>query len=184
MQLDRNNTIILIVVAVAILLAAFYFFNSGIHFGGSVQAQAGVEADIKETYENQEAVADGFVSNTNPMPVAEPTGVQEEVPEVQEDLTNPSTCYPKDTLSPEELLPQDYSSTWAKCNPTGAGSLDGKNFLDAGHHIGINTVGQTLRNANLQLRSEPPNPQVKVSPFLNSTITPDTNRRYFEVGSC
>jgi len=40
------------------------------------------------------------------------------------------------------------------------------NFLEAGYHYGINTVGQTLRNANLQLRSEMPNPQVQVSPFL------------------
>ena len=127
-------------------------------------------------------------------PAGLPTGVLEdrepedrsnvETPAPVEQLTNPSPCQPKDTLSPEELLPQDYSSTWAKCNPTGAGNLDGKNFLDSGHHIGINTVGQTLRNANLQLRSEPPNPQVQVSPFLNTSIEPDTNRRYFEVGNC
>jgi hypothetical protein len=45
-------------------------------------------------------------------------------------------------------------------------------------------VGQTLRNANLQIRSEPPNPQVAVSPWLNSTIEPDINRRPFEIGGC
>jgi hypothetical protein len=52
------------------------------------------------------------------------------------------------------------------------------------HHIGVNTVGQTLRNANRQLRSEPPNPQVKVSPFLQTTIGPDTNRKPLEIGGC
>ena len=31
---------------------------------------------------------------------------------------------------------------------------------------GVNTVGQSLRNANRQLRSEPANPQEKVSPRL------------------
>ena len=44
--------------------------------------------------------------------------------------------------------------------PAGQGSLGDQNFLNAGFHVGINTVGQSLRNANLQLRSEPGNPQV------------------------
>ena len=48
----------------------------------------------------------------------------------------------------------------------------------------VNTVGQTLRNANRQLRSEPPNPQVKVSPWLQTTIEADTNRRPLEIGGC
>ena len=48
----------------------------------------------------------------------------------------------------------------------------------------MNTVGQTLRNANYQLRSEPPNPQVKVSPWQQTTIEPDTNRRPMEIGGC
>jgi hypothetical protein len=63
----------------------------------------------------------------------------------------------------------------------GSGSLKGKNFLSAGALIGINTVGQSLRNANYQLRSEPANPQVPVSVFNISTIEPDVNRRSFEV---
>jgi hypothetical protein len=70
---------------------------------------------------------------------------------------------------------------WAEQNPMGNGSLKGKNFLSAGALIGVNTVGQTLRNANYQLRSEPPNPQVPVSVFLNSTIEPDVNRRSLEI---
>ena len=60
--------------------------------------------------------------------------------------------------------------------------LQGVNLLDAGSHIGINSVGQSLRNANRQLRSEPPNPQVNVSPWMNTTISPDLPRRPLEVG--
>ena len=63
----------------------------------------------------------------------------------------------------------------------GTGSLKGKNFLSAGALIGVNTVGQSMRNANLQLRSEPPNPQVPVSIFNVSTIEPDINRRPLEI---
>ena len=91
-------------------------------------------------------------------------------------------CYPKDQLSPPELLPHDSNSTWAQVNPSGQGSIGDQNFLNAGFHVGINTVGQTLRNANLQLRSEPANPQVKVSPWLQTTIEPDSNRKPLEIG--
>jgi len=93
-------------------------------------------------------------------------------------------CFPKEMLTPEELKPQDNSTLWAQVNPSGEGSLKGRSFLQAGHNIGINTVGQTLRNANLQLRSEPPNPQLKVSPWNQTTIEPDVNRRPLEIGGC
>jgi hypothetical protein len=94
---------------------------------------------------------------------------------------SPSGCYPRDQLTPSELLPKDANSVWAEQNPMGNGSLKGKNFLSAGALIGVNTVGQSLRNANQQIRSEPPNPQVPVSIFLNSTIEPDVNRRNLEI---
>ena len=56
-------------------------------------------------------------------------------------------------------------------------------LLKAGHHIGINTVGQSLRNANLQLRSEPPNPKMDVGPWNQTTIAGDPYRRPLEIGS-
>ena len=92
--------------------------------------------------------------------------------------------FPKDQLTAAELLPHDNSSLWAQVNPSGEGSLKDRNFLQSGYHIGINTVGQTLRNANLQIRSEPPCPQVKVSPWIQSTISPDLGRLPFEIGGC
>lgn len=93
----------------------------------------------------------------------------------------PEGCYPRDQLTPGELLPKDQNSVWSQQNPMGTGSLKGKNFLSAGALIGINTVGQSMRNANYQLRSEPPNPQVAVSVFNQSTIEPDANRRSLEI---
>jgi hypothetical protein len=95
----------------------------------------------------------------------------------------PAGCYPRDQLTPSELLPKDMNSVWAEQNPMGPGSLKGKNFLSAGALIGVNTVGQSLRNANLQLRSEPPNPQMAVSIFNQSTISPDISHRPLEIGS-
>jgi hypothetical protein len=100
--------------------------------------------------------------------------------------TGPKTikdCYPKDRLTSEDLLPKDAAnSKWAQSNPAGQGDIKDQNFLTAGYLVGVNTQGQTLRNANMQLRSEPPNPQFKVSPWNQSTIEPDTNRRPLELG--
>lgn len=95
----------------------------------------------------------------------------------------PKDCFPKDQLTPAELLPGDANSTWAQVNPIGQGDLMDKNFLEAGYHIGINTIGQSNRNANLQLRSEPPNPQMAVSPWMQSTIEPDLGRKPLEIGN-
>ena len=93
-------------------------------------------------------------------------------------------CYPKQKeLKPEDLLPKDMNTKWAQVNPTGQGMLADRNFLDAGHHVGINTVGQTLRNANYGFRSEIPNPQIKVSPWQQSTIDPDVGRKPLEIGA-
>lgn len=94
----------------------------------------------------------------------------------------PSECYPKDVLNSADLLPQDPNSLWSQVVPNGQGALNSQNFLTAGFHIGINTVGQTLRNANRQLRSEPPNPMVKVSPWNQTTMEPDISRRPLEIG--
>ena len=94
----------------------------------------------------------------------------------------PSSCNKPNMQNPADLLPKDNNSQWAQLNPAGKGDLANINLLKAGYHIGIDTVGQTLRNANLQIRSEPANPQVSVGPWNLSTITPDFLRPTLELG--
>lgn len=91
-------------------------------------------------------------------------------------------CLKQQAANPQDLLPKDSNSGWAAASPRGAGELANVNLLKAGHHAGIDTVGGTLRNANLQLRSEPPNPRTQVSPWSNSTIEPDLMRVPLELG--
>ena len=93
-----------------------------------------------------------------------------------------TNCHKQAVQDPSTLLPKDENSEWARLNPTGNGSLDNVNLLKAGHHIGIDTVGQSLRNANLQVRSEPANPQLNVGPWHNTTIQPDLMRVPLELG--
>ena len=94
----------------------------------------------------------------------------------------PPSCTKQQVVDPSELLPKGGSNEFSKINPMGGGDLKNVSLLKAGYHIGINTVGQSLRNANLQLRSEPPNPQLNTGPWNNSTITTDLQRRPLELG--
>lgn len=101
----------------------------------------------------------------------------------------PRDCYPRDKLSPAELMPSGdaINSEFAQMNPLGQGDVMNRSFLDAGFHIGINTQGSSMRNPNLSVRSEPPNPRVVVSPWGQSTIEPSDvfGRKPFEIGgSC
>jgi len=93
-----------------------------------------------------------------------------------------SNCTKQTSQDPSSLLPKDTNSEWARLNPAGNGSLESVNLLKSGYHVGIDTVGNTLRNANLQVRSEPANPQVNVGPWNNTTISPDLMRVPLELG--
>jgi len=94
-------------------------------------------------------------------------------------------CAPRDKNTVKDLLPKDAAnSKWAQANPAGQGSVIDKNFINAGYLNGINTVGQSLKNANYQLRSDPPIEKVNVGPWQQSTIEYDVSRRFFEIGEC
>lgn len=140
-----------------------------------------------EQYENEKA---SYVEPTNiannsapaKADVVEGFDTLTPAPVPLKDAEKPANCYPKDQINPQELLPNDPNSKWAQVNPMGQGDIAGKNYLSAGALIGVNTIGQSMRNANYQLRSDPPNPQVKVSIWNQSTIEPDINRRSLEIG--
>ena len=97
------------------------------------------------------------------------SGMQSRTPASQQ-------TYSETTLSASELLPKgEIGASWAAVNPVGADDLKGQNFLQAGYHSNINVVGiaQTNRNPSYDIRTEVPNPQSRVGPFLNTTIDPD-----------
>ena len=87
-----------------------------------------------------------------------------------------------DTAVPADLLPTDKNSEFSTLNPSNNGKPDMPDLLKAGTLIGVDTIGQTLRNANLQLRSDPIIEKRDVSPFLNSTIEPNVSQVPFELG--
>ena len=94
----------------------------------------------------------------------------------------PPSCSRGTISDPADLLPIDTNSQWAQLNPAGGADFKNVNLLKAGYNIGIDTVGSSLRNGNLQVRSEPPNPTTVVSPWMNTTIEPDLMRAPLEIG--
>jgi hypothetical protein len=89
-------------------------------------------------------------------------------------------CFPRDRLTASDLLPKDAANTtWAQVAPAGQGDVSNRNFLTAGYQVGM--ASSILRNPNYGLRSEPPCPQSVVSPWGNTTIDPDLQRRPLEV---
>ena len=100
------------------------------------------------------------------------------------DATLPQDSNHKPIAAPNELLPADTNSQWAALNPVNMnqGSILAGDMLQAGYHIGLDTIGQTLKNANLQLRSDPIIPKVDVGPWNQSTYEPDYGRVPLELG--
>jgi hypothetical protein len=144
------------------------------------ESEVGSGFEIEEGFEVNE-VNEPF---ENPEPAE---GGNEETPaQVSNNNNNanqlPAECYPKEVLGSADLLPSG-NTLHGEVVPSGQGALGDKNFLTAGYHVGVNTVGQSLRNANLQLRSEPANPQLATGPWNTSTISGDPYRRPLELGS-
>ena len=205
----RNILIILIVVGIAYLIYYLYSNNKPNNVPVPVQEmrvappsrtesfkqqskqESEEESRIKNVKHNMEGRASGLenpvMNKTSMLPkgnVVGETTMEHFSQDPSYGVERNLTSFPKEQLSAQDLLPQDNSSLWAQVNPAGEGSLKDRSFLQAGYNIGINTVGQTLRNANLQLRSEPPCPQIKVSPWMQSSIEADVSRKPFEIGGC
>ena len=187
-----TRTILLVVLVVGVLLGGAYILNpsytkrmigmEGFESGAStLSANANYTQQVKDVSGGVQQAAEMMNPNVATPVTKEGFESLGEGPAQFGNAEPPAGCYPRDQLTPSELLPKDPNSVWAQQNPMGTGSLKGKNFLSAGALIGVNTVGQSLRNANYQLRSEPPNPQVPVSVFNQTTIEPDINRRTLEI---
>ena len=119
-----------------------------------------------------------------PVNVATPTVTAPDAPPAVTSSA-PTGYATQPVANPSDLLPKDSNSKWAALNPTSMNSGDilMPDLLQAGYHIGLDTIGQSLRNANLQLRSDPVISRSDVGPWNQSTIEPDLARVPLELGS-
>lgn len=183
-----RGILILFATGVLIYLAMEYYKKEKQHEDEEGFEIEDDDAEMEDTEDVVKAAEPSFmkkVSNSQKAVPAEPLSNEDYKPVEFTNKKLPKDCFPKDKLTADDLLPKDAANTkWAKVNPAGQGDVKDQNFLNAGYHVGINTVGNSLRNPNMQLRSEPPNPHVKVSPWNQTTIESDLNRRPLEIGGC
>ena len=81
--------------------------------------------------------------------------------------------------NPNDLLPKDSNSQWSSFNPIGGGNVPIPDLLEAGHHIGLDTIGQSLKNPNYQNRPDPIIQKVPTGLWSQSSIEPDYGRASF-----
>lgn len=115
------------------------------------------------------AVTEGEYSAFGAAPAAGPTAAPASIS---------SGCgMDKGTGLASSLLPREVASAEDFGQFAPEDILKGQNFLEPRAQVGFpETVGGALRNANQQIRKDPPNPK---DPFVwnNSTIVPDTMQR-------
>lgn len=58
-------------------------------------------------------------------------------------------------MDPSELLPTNHDSQWTALNPINEKSMTVPDVLQSDFFIGINTVGSSKKNPNLQGREDP-----------------------------
>ena len=187
-KLLNNQT--LMILAAIVVVAALYFYSKGFSMSMSGMENAGEASGAADNVSMaQGGMSDGQIqcaAGGNNFVPSNPLGQNSANASASGATTDtyglPPSCAKQQVVDPSELLPRDNNSEFSKLNPMGSGDLKNVSLLKAGHHIGINTVGQSLRNANLQLRSEPANPQLNVGPWNQTTISPDMQRRPLEIG--
>lgn len=154
-----GNKWVLLVVAVVIIFLLFSYSQSK---GSFIDKMTDGSAPVPPT-ENEK------------QDIVQPTNMSE--------LASNKNYHMKPVANPSELLPKDKNSEWAELNPVSAGGgIQTPDLLQSGYHIGIDTIGQTLKNPSYDLRSDPIIEKKSVSPWNMSTIEPDLARVPLEVG--
>ena len=137
-----------------------------------------MNANVQEPLE----VVENFQGNTDATTATETESTSAETDPTVEAVTEGTTAAMTEsnssTTSSSNMNINNYlPGTGNSATPSNDGGVINASLLNAGHHFGIDTQGCSLRNANRGLRSEPPNPQVQVSPWLQTTICPDLMRK-------
>ena len=158
-----------IIMAVILLLVAYVLYS---YSGSKNFSLDGMEGGMSQTPPMQQPT----VKATSAQYVVSPPS------SMSAPSAAPAGYSAQPVAQPSDLLPQDQNKEWSALNPVSMNQGGMVDLLQAGYHIGLDTIGQTLRNANLQLRSDPIIPKSDVGPWNQSTIEADLGRVPLEIG--
>jgi len=83
-------------------------------------------------------------------------------------------CEPEDLFDADKYLPQEVNDDWFEVQQEPI-SVKNRHLVNITKPIGVDTIGSSKRNSSHDLRGAPANPKYVVSPWLQSSIEPDTN---------
>jgi hypothetical protein len=139
----------------------------------ALMSYSNTKSVVSDSMSNYGPAAPVVGSSVNPVPNGKPNTASGAAPIMQ---SQPQT-------TPDQLLPLDKNSEWNNINGMPNPSQPYlPDLMKSGVFIGLDTIGQTLRNANQQLRSDPVIQKQNVSPWMMSTIEPDLARVPLEIG--
>jgi len=165
----KDKVIILVVFLVLVLGLSMYSGSKRTRYdamtSGDFVAAAPAQANFSKNTDSKPAIVESLQQQQAPV-------------EMHDKPVNGGTAM----TNTSDLLPLDQNSQWAALNPVNGGNVAMPDLLQAGYHIGLDTIGQTLRNANYQYRSDPIIPKVDIGPWNQSTIEADYGRVPLEIG--
>jgi hypothetical protein len=165
--LPKDQTSLYLILLLLLVFAIYFYSTTKTSMLDSMDTGA-YPTDKETTSESYESVPNNANINVNASQPTAPLGY------ALQPVANPT-----------DLLPKDQNSQWSALNPSAMnkGDILMPDLLQAGYHIGLDTIGQTLRNPNLQLRSDPIISKSDIGPWNQSTIEPDLGRVPLELGA-
>lgn len=165
--IQNNDIIKLLIVALGIYLLYTYYFKP------------------QETYNSYYGMIPEQLENVQQeMTLAQPESQSTQAPIAKmEQEQIDKIVAGQEQIKAEDLLPKyDDANAFAKENPVSK-LLKEQNFLISGYHAGVNTVLQSNKIGNLDLRSLPPIPKESVGPWSQSSYeqSPGQLRRGVEI---
>ncbi len=128
--------------------------------------------DIKKNYLN-------FDKMESPFGESEHDNKDDEITYKKRKYVKKSQKDIEDLFNIDHVLPQEIENDWFDTVPLqNTKKIKGTQFIPK-TQIGKNTVGSTHKNGSRDFRGDIPNPKTPVSPWMNSTIEPDTNIKGF-----
>lgn len=92
----------------------------------------------------------------------------------------PNGYKPLSTVSAADLLPLDANDRWSKEN--NLSGLKMPDLMSAEFMTGIDTIGQSLKHPNLQVRADPPIPRLSGNLWNNSDVDSDYVKAELDIG--
>ena len=165
-RLFKSDTSMWILVAIVVALLAW-----------ALMSYSGNKTKVRDALGNMGGVGakpnmpdSSLASSSQPVSSGAPASMNKPPQQQQQQPPSASSVVARPTLQPSDIV----------LNPVNVPDL----IMSPTAFIGIDTIGNTLRNPTWDLRSDPPIPKQNVGPWNNSTIDADLARVPFEIGAC